>query len=112
VLNPFQGGAITHYLANDIPETAVSKRANVNPDIIEQHYDQRIAKEKMEQRRQYLDNIYLSPKPRFSPQLFEGDTLHLQWLSGPNESGQSSFERADRLMPGDQLEICFRSARN
>lgn len=55
--HPFRRGGITHYLANDVPEATVSKRANVNPDVIEQHYDQRTAKEKMEQRRQYLDNI-------------------------------------------------------
>jgi hypothetical protein len=29
----------------------------VNPDVIEQHYDQRTAKEKMEQRRQHLAGI-------------------------------------------------------
>lgn len=55
--HPFRRGGITHYLANDVPETTVSQRANVNPDVIEQHYDQRTAKEKMEHRQQYLDKI-------------------------------------------------------
>ncbi|QHS17066.1 site-specific integrase [haloarchaeon 3A1-DGR] len=55
--HPFRRGAITHYLQNDVPETVVSDRANVTPDIIDQHYDQRSQKEKMEQRRQYLDDI-------------------------------------------------------
>ena len=50
-------GGITHYLANDVPATTVSQRADVDPDVIEQHYDQRSEKEKMEQRRQYLDKI-------------------------------------------------------
>ena len=55
--HPIRRGGITHYLANDVPETTMSQRANVNPDVIEQHYDQRTAKEKMEQRRQYLEKI-------------------------------------------------------
>jgi hypothetical protein len=55
--HPFRRGAITHYLHSDVPETAVSDRANVTRDVIDQHYDQRTQKEKMEQRRQYLDKI-------------------------------------------------------
>jgi hypothetical protein len=35
----------------------VSNRANLSPDVLEEHYDERTAKEKMEQRRKYLDNI-------------------------------------------------------
>lgn len=50
-------GAITHWLGADVPEPAVSERANVSPEIIKQHYDQRSEREKMEQRRQYLDKI-------------------------------------------------------
>ncbi|MFC7213725.1 tyrosine-type recombinase/integrase [Saliphagus sp. GCM10025334] len=53
----YRRGGITHYLASDVPETAVSQRANVSPDVLEQHYDQRTKREKMEQRRQYLSNI-------------------------------------------------------
>lgn len=55
--HPFRRGAITHYLKSEVPETAVSWRVNVSPDVIEQHYDQRSEKEKMEQRRQYLKKI-------------------------------------------------------
>jgi hypothetical protein len=40
-----------------VPETAVSDRADVTKDIIDQHYDQRSDKEKMEQRRGYLDKV-------------------------------------------------------
>nr|WP_309243305.1 site-specific integrase [Halorubrum yunnanense] len=54
---PFRRGAITHYLQSDVPETVVGDRANVTPDVIDQHYDQRSQKEKMEQRRGYLDDI-------------------------------------------------------
>ena len=46
--HPFRRGAITHFLQSDVPETAVSDRANVTKDIIDQHYDQRSDKEKME----------------------------------------------------------------
>jgi hypothetical protein len=35
----------------------VSDRANVTSDVIDQHYDQRSQREKMEQRRGYLDDI-------------------------------------------------------
>ena len=55
--HPFRRGAITHFLQSDVPETAVSDRANVTKDVIDQHYDQRSQKEKMEQRRRYLDKV-------------------------------------------------------
>ncbi|PHQ47765.1 integrase [Halorubrum sp. C3] len=55
--HPFRRGAITHYLQSDVPETVVSDRANVTSDVIDQHYDQRSQKEKMEQRREYLDDV-------------------------------------------------------
>lgn len=53
----FRRGSITHYLTNDVPETAVGDRANVSQDVLEQHYDQRSEREKMEQRRKHLDEI-------------------------------------------------------
>jgi len=34
-------GSITHHLKEDIPETAVSGRANVSQRVLEQHYDRR-----------------------------------------------------------------------
>ncbi|WP_338727008.1 site-specific integrase [Haladaptatus sp. DJG-WS-42] len=50
-------GAITYWLSEDVPERVVSDRANVSPDVIEKHYDQRGERDKMEQRRGFLDNI-------------------------------------------------------
>ena len=50
-------GSITHWLREDAPTPAVSDRADVSADVIDQHYDERTSQEKMEQRRQYLDNI-------------------------------------------------------
>lgn len=50
-------GAITHWLTNDVPEKVVSDRANVGPGVLEKHYDQRDERDKMEQRREYLDDI-------------------------------------------------------
>lgn len=52
-------GSITHYLKSDAPETAVGDRANVSQDILEKHYDRRSKREKMEQRREYLDNLMI-----------------------------------------------------
>jgi integrase len=53
----FRRGSITRHLNSDVPETAVSDRANVSRDVLEQHYDQRSEREKMEQRRKHLDDI-------------------------------------------------------
>jgi len=44
-------------LTADVPEPVVSDRANVSPDILETHYDRRTEREKMEQRRDYLQGI-------------------------------------------------------
>ncbi|WP_343123197.1 hypothetical protein [Halostagnicola sp. A56] len=40
-----------------MPEKMVSDRADVSEDVLEKHYDKRSAEEKMEQRRDYLNNI-------------------------------------------------------
>lgn len=53
----YRRGGITHYLSSDVPQDAVSNRADVSPDVLENHYDQRSQKDKMEQRRKYLDNL-------------------------------------------------------
>lgn len=53
----FRRGGITHFLSNDVPEATVSKRANASPDVLERHYDRRSDRDKMEQRRGYLDNV-------------------------------------------------------
>lgn len=50
-------GSITHSLNSDMPDRVVSDRANVSPKVIEQHYDRRTEQERMEQRRDYLDNL-------------------------------------------------------
>lgn len=47
-------GSITDRLRQDVPDKVVSDRANVSPKVIEQHYDRRTEREKMEQRRHYL----------------------------------------------------------
>jgi hypothetical protein len=40
-----------------MPDTVVGDRANVSPKVIEQHYDRRTKREKMEQRRDYVDDL-------------------------------------------------------
>jgi integrase len=50
-------GAITHWLSSDVPEQAVSERANVSIRVIEEHYDRRTQRKKMEQRRKYLSRL-------------------------------------------------------
>jgi len=50
-------GGITHALSADWPLRVVGDRANVSEQVLELHYDQRTEKEKMEQRRGYLDKL-------------------------------------------------------
>lgn len=50
-------GSITHFLTSDVPEKIVSDRMNVSWKVIEQHYDNRSAEVKLEQRRGFLENI-------------------------------------------------------
>lgn len=50
-------GALTYWLQHDWPSRAVADRANVGEDVLEQHYDRRTEQEKMEQRREFLDNL-------------------------------------------------------
>jgi hypothetical protein len=40
-----------------LPEPVVSARGNVSLDVLEKHYDQRSERQKMEQRRRYLDDV-------------------------------------------------------
>lgn len=53
----FRRGAITDFLNADTPAEVVSDRMDVSQRVIEDHYDSRSAREKMELRRKYLDNI-------------------------------------------------------
>lgn len=55
--HPIRRGAITHHLRSDVPDPVVSDRADVSEKVIDKHYDERSGKEKMEQRRRFLDNI-------------------------------------------------------
>lgn len=50
-------GAITSWLNSDVPETVVIERANVSGAVIDKHYDRRSEREKMNQRRKYLDDL-------------------------------------------------------
>jgi site-specific recombinase XerD len=50
-------GSITNSLNSDMPEAAASDRANVSQSVLEQHYDRRTEREKMEQRREFLDTL-------------------------------------------------------
>ncbi|QSW98161.1 tyrosine-type recombinase/integrase [Haloterrigena alkaliphila] len=50
-------GSITHSLNSDMPDKVVSDRANVSQEVIDTHYDRRTERERMEQRRDYLDDL-------------------------------------------------------
>jgi len=50
-------GAITAHLNADVPREIVSDRAQVSESVLEKHYDGRSEREKMEQRRGFLDNL-------------------------------------------------------
>lgn len=50
-------GSITHHLHNDVPSEVVAARANATPTVIDDHYDRRTEKRKMEQRRRFLDKL-------------------------------------------------------
>ncbi|WP_201741176.1 site-specific integrase [Salinigranum halophilum] len=41
----------------DVPEPIVSAQANVSTAVLDEHYDRRTQREKIEQRRKYLDQI-------------------------------------------------------
>lgn len=49
-------GAITRMLRDGTPEQVVSDRSNVSGDVLEQHYDQRTERERMDVRREFLND--------------------------------------------------------
>jgi hypothetical protein len=50
-------GAITDFLTKDVPERVVSDRMNVGQDVLDKHYDKRSEEVKVEQRREYLNEM-------------------------------------------------------
>jgi len=52
-------GSLTYQLRRGVPEEIVSDRCNVSRDVLDQHYDRRTDREKMEQRREFLDKLDL-----------------------------------------------------
>jgi hypothetical protein len=44
-------------IRHTVPEQVASARANVSPGVLDEHYDRRTEREKMEQRRTYLDDV-------------------------------------------------------
>jgi len=50
-------GGITHSLNDEVPVKVVTDRADVSPDVLSEYYHQRTDREKMEQRRDYIDDL-------------------------------------------------------
>lgn len=48
-------GSITNHLREAVPQEVVSDRSNVSKEILDQHYDERTEREKMEVRREFIE---------------------------------------------------------
>jgi hypothetical protein len=47
--------AMTAHLLEDLPSEIVSERIDVSQKVLDRHYDRRTKRERMEQRRKYLE---------------------------------------------------------
>jgi hypothetical protein len=50
-------GAITRALNHDVPEQVVSDRASTSVQVLESNYDERSQRDKMRQRREFIDAL-------------------------------------------------------
>jgi hypothetical protein len=50
-------GAVTAHRKSDVPKDVVGERMDMSGGVLDKHYDKRTEKEKMETRKQYLDNL-------------------------------------------------------
>lgn len=50
-------GSVTSHRKKSVPKDVTGERMDMSGDVLDKHYDKRTEREKMEQRREYLDNI-------------------------------------------------------